>query len=65
MMNPYVWRQHREDMMREVKRDHLASSLRADRKEHANHMNSLRWELGRIAGLLYKRLGKTRQGRRP
>ena len=51
MMNPYVWRQRREDTMREVERNRPARALRADRKKRTF---SLAWELGRMAGLLLK-----------
>jgi hypothetical protein len=51
MMNPYVWRQRREDTMREAERNRLARALRADHKKRAF---SLAWELGRMAGLLLK-----------
>jgi hypothetical protein len=67
MMNPYVWRQHREDMMREAERDRLARSMREDGKKRADRTFLLRWELGRMAGFLpkfFRRL-KARKGASP
>ena len=40
MMNPYVWRQRREDTLREAERKRRTFSVM--------------WELGRMAGLLLK-----------
>lgn len=54
-MNPYAWRQRREDAMREAERNRLARALRAERKTHAF---SPAWELRRVAGLLLKLLWK-------
>jgi hypothetical protein len=51
MVNPYVWRQRREDTMREVEQNRLAGALRAGRKRRTS---SLVWDLGRMAGLLLK-----------
>jgi hypothetical protein len=64
MMNPYVWRQRREDTIREAERNRLARGLRAERKRCTF---SLAWELGRIAGLLlkYVRRLESRDGARP
>ena len=64
MMNPYVWRQRREDTMREAERNGQARALRAERKKR---LFSLRWELGRMAGLLLKyfRRLESRNGTRP
>ena len=50
-MNPYVWRQRREDAMREAERNRVAKMLRSQRKRRTL---SLGWELGRMAGLLLK-----------
>ena len=64
MMNYYIWRQRREDMMREVQRDRLNKALRADRNKRTF---SLAWELRRMAGLLLKFFRRlvTRSGARP
>ena len=66
MMNPYVWRQRREGTLREAERNRLARALRADRKRRTNRPFWLRWELGRMAGLVLKFLGrlKSRKGDR-
>jgi hypothetical protein len=52
--NSYVWRQRREDRLRETERDRLVRTLRAERKQRANRVFSLAWELRRLAGLLLK-----------
>ena len=59
IMNPYVWRQRREDTMREAERDRLVRALRADRKKRTNRTFLLTWELRRMAGLLLKSLQET------
>lgn len=58
-MNPYLWRQRREDIIRKAKRDRLLRALRADRKRRTF---LLAWELERLSGLLLKSL--RRQGSR-
>ena len=67
IMNSCVWRQRREDTMREVDRDRLARSLRAEREKRTNRTFSLAWEMRRMAGLLLKFLRKleSRKGARP
>jgi hypothetical protein len=37
MFNPYDWRQHREDMMREAQQIRLTGALGADPERRANH----------------------------
>jgi hypothetical protein len=64
MMTPYVWRQHREDMMREAERDRLARIMREDGKKRADRTFLLRWELGRMAGLLRKFFGRLESRKR-
>ena len=62
-MNPYVWRQRREDLMREAERGRLARAPRADRKRRTS---VLAWELERLWGLLlksFRRLGSRKGGR--
>ena len=63
-MNPYAWRQRREDAMREAERNRPARNLRADRKQRTP---SLGWELRRMAGLLMKPIRRlvSRDGARP
>jgi len=53
-INPYGWRQHREDMRREAERDRPGRALRAERKRGTDRTVSPAWELQRIAGLLLK-----------
>ena len=60
MMNPYLWRQRREDTMREAERDRPARTLRADRKKYTF---SPTWELRRMAGLLLKSLRRLESGK--
>ena len=67
IMNPYVWRQRREDTMREVERDRLVGALRAERKKRTTRTFLLAWELRRVAGRLLKssRKQESRKGGRP
>lgn len=63
IMNPYLWRQRREDIMRAAERDRLVRALRADRKGRAF---LLAWELERLSGLLqksFRRLESRKRGR--
>jgi hypothetical protein len=64
IMNTYVWRQRREDVMREAERDRLVRTLRAERKKRTF---SLAWELRRMAELLLKSFRRlvSRKGARP
>ena len=66
-MNPYVWRQRREDTMRAAERERLVRTLQADRKKRANRAFSLAWEVRRMSGLLLKILRRmnSRKGARP
>ncbi len=60
MMDPYeLAKQHREDMLREVKRNRLARVLWANCKRHAGRASALMWDLERIAGRLLKLLRRT------
>jgi len=54
MIDPNVWRQRREDIMREAEQDRLASALRVQRKKGADHTFLFKWELKRIVGLVIK-----------
>ena len=54
IMNPYVWRQRREETMQDAERDHPVRTLLTDRKKSTNRTFSLAWELRRMAGLLLK-----------
>ena len=67
-MAPNVWRQRREDMMREAEQYRLAGALRLERFLRSNHTFLLTWELKRIAGLLFKlfrSMNKPRNGVHP
>lgn len=57
MMDFEIWRQRREEMMREAERNRLAKALRDSRKQRGSgRASSLAWELKRIAGRLLKLL---------
>jgi hypothetical protein len=58
IMNPYVWRQRREETMQDAERDRLIRALLADRKKRTNRTFLLAWELRRMAGLLSKSFRK-------
>ena len=56
-----VWKQHREEMMREVEQDRLANALRDSRKRRGSGLvSSPVWELKRIVGRLLKLLRNLR-----
>jgi hypothetical protein len=56
-----VWKQHREEMMREVEQDRLAKALRDSRKRRGSgRVSSPLWELKRIVGRLLKLLRNLR-----
>ena len=68
MYDPNLWRQRREDMMREAERNRLARALRAHRKKRSEGTFLLAWELRRIAGLLsklFRSFNEPRNGARP
>ncbi len=57
MMDFEIWKQRREEMVREVEMNRLAKALRASRKRRAvvdatNRTLALTWELKRVAGRL-------------
>jgi hypothetical protein len=57
MMNLQVWKQRREELMREAQRARLAKALRGSRKRRrGGPASSLVWELRRGAGRLRKLL---------
>jgi hypothetical protein len=58
MMDFQMWKQRREEMMREAEQDRLARALRGPRKRRGA---DLAWELKRIAGRLLKLLRASRQ----
>ncbi len=58
MMDLQVWKQRREEMMREAEQGRLARALRGPRKRRGA---DLAWELKRIAGRLRKLLRTLRK----
>ena len=58
MMDYELWKQRREEMLREAEMNHLAKALRASRKRRTGHRSALAWEMKRQAGRLFKRLRK-------
>jgi hypothetical protein len=56
-----VWKQHREELMREVEQNRLAKALRDSRKRRGSgRASSPLWELKRIVGRLLKLLRSLR-----
>jgi hypothetical protein len=56
-----VWKQHREELMREVEQNRLAKALRDSRKlRGSGRASSPLWELKRIVGRLLKLLRSLR-----
>jgi hypothetical protein len=58
MMDYQLWKQRREEMLREVERDRLVKALRATRRRRAFRISALAWEIKRQAGRLFKFLRK-------
>ena len=56
MMDSQLWKQRREEMLREVERNRLVKALRATSKRRAGRRSALAWEMKRYAGRLLKRL---------
>jgi hypothetical protein len=55
MMDFHIWKQRREEMMREVEQNRLAKALGGSRKRRSSgRVSSLAWELNRAAGRLRK-----------
>ncbi len=54
MMDSRIWKQRREEVMREVELDRLAKALRATRKRRDGWRSALAWEIERRAGRLLK-----------
>ncbi len=56
-----AWKQHREELMREVEQNRLAKALRDSRKRRGSgRASSPLWELKRIVGRLLKLLRSLR-----
>ena len=57
MFDLEVWKQRREEMVREVEQNRLAKALRDSRRRRgAGRVSALAWELKRIVGRLLKLL---------
>jgi len=56
MMDLQLWKQRREEMLREVGRNYLVKAMRASRKRRAWRRSALVWEMKRCAGHLLKLL---------
>ena len=62
MMDFQIWKQRREEMMREAEQNRLAKALRDSRKRRGSgKVSALAWELKRIAGSLRKLLRTSRK----
>jgi hypothetical protein len=62
MFDVQVWKQHREEITREVRQNRLAKVLRNSRKRHGSgRTSSPAWELKRIAGRFLKPLSVSRK----
>ena len=54
IMDSQLWKQRREEVLREVELNRLAKALRAAYKGHASRRSTLVWEIERQAGRLLK-----------
>ena len=62
MMDFQIWKQRREQMMREAEQNRLAKALRDSRKRRGSgRVSALAWELNRAAGRLRKLLRTSRK----
>ena len=59
MMDYRIWKQRREEMVREVERNRTVKALRATRKRRTGRRSALVWEIKRQAGRLLKLLRTT------
>ena len=59
MMESRIWKQRREELLREVERNRLVKTLRATRKRRTGRESALVWEMKRHAGGLLKLLRRT------
>lgn len=61
-MDYQIWKQRREEVMREAEQNRLAKALRDSRKRRGSgRVSALAWELKRIAGRLRKLLRTLRK----
>ncbi len=58
MIDSQLWKQRREEMLREVERNRLVKALRATRRRRTFRTSALAWEMKRQAGRLFKFLRK-------
>ena len=59
MMDSRIWKQRREEIVREAEQNRLAKALRRSRKRRGSRrVSALAWELNRAAGRLRKLLRK-------
>jgi hypothetical protein len=56
MMDSQIWKQRREELLRDVGRNRLVKALRATRKRCTGWRSALIWEIKRQAGCLLKHL---------
>ena len=56
MMDSRIWKQRREELLREVELTHQARALRATRKRGAALRSALVWEMKSHTGRIFKRL---------
>ena len=59
MMDYRIWKQRREEMVREVERNRTVKALWATRKRRTGRRSALVWEIKRQAGRLLKLLRTT------
>jgi hypothetical protein len=59
MMDSRIWKQRREELLREAELSHQAKALRASRKRRDGRRSALVWEIKRHAGRLLKLLRRT------
>jgi hypothetical protein len=63
MMDFEIWKQRREEMMREAQQNRLAKASRESRKRcGAGRASPLAWELKRVIGRLLKLLRSLKRG---
>jgi hypothetical protein len=54
MMDSRIWKQRREELLREAEMNRQVKALRATGKRRAGRSSALAWELRRHAGVLLK-----------
>lgn len=61
-LNLSLVNEHQAEIRRQVAANRLANELRASRRGSSSLMRDIGWELSRYAGLLAKRLRRTKGG---